>query len=72
MPPESRFAQDGLAGMVIGRGICHACARDKDGTQQRCDAFPDGIPAEILNGTLDHRVPQAGDHGLRFKPRATP
>jgi hypothetical protein len=31
-----------------------------------CDAFPEGIPAEIALGG-DHREPVDGDHGLRFK-----
>ena len=31
-----------------------------------CDAFPDGIPEEILRG-YDHRKPYPGDHGIRFE-----
>ena len=31
-----------------------------------CDAFPDGIPVEILRGDNPHTEPYPGDGGLRF------
>lgn len=33
-----------------------------------CDAFPKGIPDEILRNEHDHRQPFIGDHGIRFEP----
>ena len=33
-----------------------------------CEAFPDGIPREILFADHDHRKPFPGDHGIRFEP----
>lgn len=33
-----------------------------------CDAFPNGIPWEILRGEVDHRKAFTGDHGLRYDP----
>jgi hypothetical protein len=32
-----------------------------------CDAFPDGIPDEIMLGGVDHRRPLPGDGGIRFE-----
>lgn len=34
-----------------------------------CEAFPHGIPEEILNG-FDHTKPFYGDNGIRFEPTA--
>ncbi|MBE0418183.1 MAG: hypothetical protein IBX63_10500 [Coriobacteriia bacterium] len=33
-----------------------------------CEAFPDGIPDDILMG-FDHRKPYEGDGGVRYEPR---
>ena len=35
--------------------------------QERCTAFPNGIPEDILEGRADHRLPYAGDHGIRLE-----
>ncbi len=35
----------------------------------RCAAFPDGIPREIWLGDADHAQPFPGDGGTRFEPR---
>jgi hypothetical protein len=32
-----------------------------------CEAFPDGIPDDVLENRLDHRQPVSGDHGIRWK-----
>ena len=37
-------------------------------TELACDAYPKGIPDEILDNEVDHRSPVNGDKGLRFKP----
>ncbi len=34
-----------------------------------CDAFPVGIPDEILTGKFDHRKPYPGDHGIRYEKK---
>ncbi len=47
--------------------MCMACARfrpDADG--MTCDAYPDGIPHEIVMNQWDHRRPKPGDGGKQF------
>ena len=34
----------------------------------RCNAFPKGVPYEILMWKHDHREPYKGDNGIRFEP----
>lgn len=34
----------------------------------KCDAYPDGIPYEILVGEHDHTEPFKGDNGIQFEP----
>jgi hypothetical protein len=34
----------------------------------KCDAFPDGIPDEILSGDNDHTEPYPGDNDIQFEP----
>ena len=43
---------------------CVACVHVHMG---RCDAFPDGIPQEILENWHDHRLAYPGDNGIRFE-----
>ena len=33
-----------------------------------CDAYPDGIPWEILDGHIDHRKAYPGDQGILYDP----
>jgi hypothetical protein len=49
--------------------LCGACAWLFIGTEPpKCLAFPNGIPAEMLNGEWDHNEPIDGDSGVRFTP----
>lgn len=55
--------------------ICMACIhlnpkdRLRNDTVKKCDAFPKGIPAEILMRGGDHRRPFKGDQGIQFELR---
>lgn len=45
--------------------MCYGCER-KSPDSLTCEAFPDGIPDEILVFGADHRLPFPGDHGKQF------
>jgi hypothetical protein len=57
--------------MTITRApICLRCKffHQGDWTKMACDAFPDGIPLEIVQMEFDHHEPYPDDHGIRFQP----
>jgi hypothetical protein len=37
-------------------------------SKMACVAFPNGIPADIAEGRVDHTKPYDGDGGIRFVP----
>ena len=45
---------------------CVSCVRKSRGGF--CEAFPDGIPEEFLDGRLRHTEPYPGDRGLLYLP----
>lgn len=47
--------------------LCNVCKHKRPG--RTCDAFPDGIPTEILRSNA-HYVTASGDHGIVFEPMA--
>lgn len=51
--------------------ICLKCKhyhRDKV-NELTCEAYPDGIPDEILQSVVDHTESYEGDHGIQFEER---
>ncbi len=52
--------------MGLQVSICEFC-KHRIADSVTCQAFPAGIPPEVYNGTIDHRLPYAGDNGLQFE-----
>jgi hypothetical protein len=52
--------------------ICIGCKHFKINKLEfsySCDAFPDGIPDEILSGEFIHDKPFAGDNGIQYEKK---
>jgi hypothetical protein len=49
--------------------MCMSCKRYNWETGG-CEAYPAGIPTEIIMNGWDHRLPRPGDHGLQFAPKS--
>lgn len=47
--------------------VCRACRHMKPGKIPACDAFPEGIPGEILIGQTGHVAGYPGDNGIHFE-----
>lgn len=52
--------------MTIEIFQCSVCKRYRG--DDKCDAFPEGIPQEIRMDEHDHRQPFPGDNGLLYEP----
>lgn len=48
---------------------CRRCVHLNTEQNYRCSAFPDGIPADILQMQHDHRQPHPGDQNIRWEPK---
>lgn len=46
----------------------HLRAKAQRTDPNTCDAFPAGIPDEVLWNRHDHKKPYPGDNGVRFEP----
>ena len=44
---------------------CISCTHYRMGG--RCEAYPEGIPYEIISGQVDHKKPYKGDNGIQFE-----
>jgi len=45
---------------------CFECCHLHD-DMETCDAYPDGVPTELLYLDRSHDRPHAGDHGIQFE-----
>lgn len=46
--------------------ICFMCTHYRE--NYHCDAFPDGIPFDVIASNIDHRNEIEGDNGIHFQP----
>lgn len=55
--------------MTIGIPLCASCKRfNHDDTKRvSCEAYPKGVPSEIILWRHDHRRPYPGDGGLLYE-----
>ena len=51
---------------TIDKILCNHCKHKRDGIT--CDAFPNGIPIEIIRSG-EHFLPVDGDHGIVFEKK---
>lgn len=59
--------KDGLGAISFGKGICHKCIHIHEDSLT-CDAFPEGIPGEILVGKFNHASEHyEGDKGIKYE-----
>jgi hypothetical protein len=47
--------------------VCFRCVNFDGVPEWSCRAFPTRIPDDIVENTVDHTKPHAGDHGIRFE-----
>ena len=45
--------------------ICYTCSHLRE--EMTCEAFPEGIPDDILESRADHRQPYPGDNGIHYE-----
>lgn len=65
--PENRRSRFVYEKDEIKLAPCVSCRR-KSPFGPSCEAFPSGIPEDILVGDNDHRQPFPGDGGLTYDP----
>ncbi len=65
-----RIGAIGLYGSQIQSvsALCGTLRPASTSSELACDAYPNGIPDEILDNEVDDRKAVEGNKGLRFKP----
>jgi len=67
----NRYIDESLDFISSNMGICNNC-KHKTVSKSTCEAFPKGIPKEILTGKIDHHEPYEGDNGIQFVNTRSP
>lgn len=62
-----KFTESGQEKTMISS--CATC-KHKRLNIDRCDAFPSGIPQNILTGKNKHKRKYPGDNGIQYEPIA--
>lgn len=62
---KDRYIWEDVGDMVISS--CITC-KHKAKTRIVCNAYPQGIPEELLTGKVVHKTPYKGDHGIQYEP----
>jgi len=52
-----------------GDAVFPQCWMCRHAEGAKCSAFPHGIPRDIRDNAVDHRLPIPGDNGIRFEPK---
>ena len=47
--------------------LCDICI-NRTLHENKCKAYPEGIPEKIITGEHDHTKPFPGDNGIQFEP----
>lgn len=69
MPSAKDNAAERIGGSDIDGLLVSQCVycKHKHKDTMGCDAYPSSIPMRILRNQHDHRLPYAGDNGVRFE-----
>lgn len=52
---------------IVQCAFCVHLSSNRVNDKRICNAFPDGIPDEIILGEYDHREEHPEDNGIRFE-----
>jgi len=58
--------------MIGDRPICMNCKHyidDQYSEGFKCQAFPEGIPDEIISAFIEHTKTYLGDHDIQYEPK---
>lgn len=52
--------------------LCFDCIHKHGVGKYTCNAYPGGIPFEILTSEVDHHFPYKGDHNIQYEKDRNP